>query len=436
MVGGLSGLFLGRRWTRAQMETFQTRRLRALVHHAYHRVPYYRRLFDQAGLRPDDIRTLADLERIPLTTRAALQGAPEGDLIARGLEPQKLVVHRSSGSTGEPFSIRRTAFEDRLLQAYRLAVLFRFGLRIRDRRAAVVSNAHFSPALYMRAGLLRYEEVHCLLPLEQILARLREIQPDMLRGYAGTVALLADMMTDADRERIRPRVITTDSETLTPAMRTRISRGFGARVLDFYDSHEFNMIAWECPSSGLYHVSDASMIAEVISSGRAAGPHGEGELAGTALHSWAMPFIRFRLGDLVTRGPGCCPCGAPNSILARIQGRVADYFNLPDGRSIHPYTLVNPIVDQARWVGQYQIVQERFDFVSAKLAPLPGETPGPEAVGAVRRILCEGLGSRVSVQVELVKAIAAAPNGKFRPYFSRVGTCAQEKPMLVGQREE
>ena len=59
------------------------------------------------------------------TSRTDLQGLPEQDIVARGFDPEKLVVHRTSGSSGEPLSIRRTWFEDRLLQAYRLRVLFR-----------------------------------------------------------------------------------------------------------------------------------------------------------------------------------------------------------------------------------------------------------------------------------------------------------------------
>jgi phenylacetate-coenzyme A ligase PaaK-like adenylate-forming protein len=79
------------------------------------------------------------------------------------------------------------------------------------------------------------------------------------------------------------------------------------------------------------------MILEVLrDDGRPALPGEEGEVVGTALHSWIAPLIRFRMGDLVTRGAGPCSCGASNSVLTRVQGRVADRFFLPSGRSIHP----------------------------------------------------------------------------------------------------
>jgi len=432
----LFGLFAPR-WRRARLEAFQDARVRALIHHSYRNVPYYRRLFDKAGLQPEDIRTIADLAKIPPSSRAAFQSVPPRDLIARGCNPERLVVHRTSGSTGEPFNILRTAFEDRLLQAYRLAVLFRFGMRLDDRRAAVVTRKFTRWPLYMRAGLLRYEEIHCLQEPDEILARLRQACPDVLRGFPGTLAFLAGIMTGADRERIRPRFITTDSETLTPAMRSMIEAGFGAKVIDFYDSHEFNLIAAECPVTGLYHVSDASLVGEVVSHGLPARPGEEGEFIGTALQSWAMPFIRFSLGDLVTRGPESCPCGAQNSVLAGITGRVANRFQLPDGRSLHPYALVNPLLAHGAWVRQYQIVQVRENLVHVKLAPLPGANPSPEAVAAVGQLLRDKLGPGVAVEVVLVDRIPAARNGKYRPYYSLLpGTgAATQTESTVGPAE-
>ena len=419
-LAGFTALLWSSGWNRQQIEAFQTRRLGSLVRHAYHKVPYYRRLFDQAGLEPDQIRTLGDLHRIPFTSRPDLQALPDKEAMARGFHPGKLAVHRTSGSSGEPLSIRRTQLEDRLLQAHRLGVLFALGLRITDRRVAVVTPRLTHRPLYMKSGILRYEEVHCLWPPERILAKLREYRPDVLRGYPGTLSWLAGYLTESDRGRIRPRLITTDSEMMTNDMRDCIGSGFRARVIDFYDSHEFNMIAWECPISGLYHVSDTSVMVEVVRDGQPVGPGEEGELVGTALHSWAMPFIRFRLGDLVTRGPDGCSCGAPNTTIASIQGRVADRFDLPDGHSVHPYTLVSTLLAGSPWVRRYQIIQEQPDLISVKLAPLAGETPEPEAIAGTQVRLRAKLGEGVDVRVQMVTEIPAEPNGKFRPYFSRV----------------
>jgi phenylacetate-CoA ligase len=392
------------------IEAFQSRQLRALVHHAYERVPYYRLHFDRAGLKPEHVRGIQDLPRIPLTSRADLQRCDPAETVARGADPQRLVVHRTSGSSGQPLSIRRTAFEDRMLQAYRLKVLFGLGLRLSDRRAAVVTQRLAKPPLYSRLGILRYEEIHCLLPAERILARLRDIRPDVLRGFAGTLSWLAAQMDETDRQAIRPRFVTTDSELLTSDMRQRIQAAFGAQVVDFYDSHEFNMIAWQRPGTSVYQLAVQSVIAEVVQDGLPVTAGEQGEFVGTALHSWAMPFIRFRLGDMVTRGD-------EPSTLNEIQGRLIDRFVLPDGSTIHPFTLVNPLLHNAPWLLQYQLVQERTDRIRVKLVPMPGAHPTPCAFDAVRKTLTARLGAAVSVEVELTEHIPADASGKFRPYY-------------------
>lgn len=419
-VAGLQGLFFASGWRRARIEAFQSSRLRRLVQHAYQRVPYYRRLFQQAGIQPHHIQSLSDLEKIPPTTRHALQSSPPGDIVAYGFDARDLVVHRTSGSSGEPFSIRRTAFEDRLLQAYRLRVLFRLGMRLTDRRMAVVTSRLESTPFYMKLGLLRYREIDCLEPPDEMLRRLRATPPDVLRGFPGTLSWLAGFMSEADRAIIRPRFVVTDSEMMTADMRARISTAFAAKVIDFYDSHEYNMIAWECHSGGLYHVSDLSVIAEVVSNGQAACPGEDGELIGTALHSWAAPLIRFRLGDLVTRGPRGCSCGAPNSTLMQIQGRLIDRFELPNGTTVHPYKLVRPLLHENPWIQRFQIVQQNLDRIHVKVVPLRSQMPASDAVPHLQKVLSEALGSGVFISVELADEIPPDPNGKFRPFYSQL----------------
>jgi phenylacetate-CoA ligase len=346
--------------------------------------------------------------------------SPPGDLIARGVDPASLVVHHSGGSTGTPVCIRRTRFEDRLLQAYRLAVLFRLGMKVTDRRAAIVMGSRQAPTLLSRLGLLRHEELDCTLPAEALLGQLRAAAPDVLRGYPGTLSWVAGQLTAQDRASIRPRFITTDSEMMTADMRARIREGFGVGVIDFYDSHEFNMIAWECRHGGTYHVSDCSMIAEIVKDGRPAAPGEAGELVGTALHSWAVPYIRYCLDDVVTRGPLHCSCGAPNATIAHIQGRMLDRFPLPGGRTIHPYTLVRPLLNSSPWIRRFQIVQEQLGRIRVRVVPMPGEAPGPEALAKLEHALAASLEEPMTFAIDLTDSIPSAANGKFRPYYSMV----------------
>jgi len=406
-LAGLAGL--ARDAGGAALRRFQSRQLRALVRHAHARVPFYRRHFDRAGLKPEHVRGIEDLARIPPVSRADLQQCDPAELIAHGVDPRRLVEHRTSGSTGAPLTIRRTAYEDRLLQAYRLKLLFRLGLRWWHKRVSIEDQPAPVRPLHVRLGLLRYEGIDCLLPRETIIEQLRALRPDVLRGYAGTLGWLAETPCSELRA-LAPRFVTTDSEMLTSGMRACIEQAFGAPVIDFYDSHEFNVIAWQPPGRRDYEVSSRSILAEVLRDGEPVPPGFPGELVGTALHSWAMPFIRYRLGDQVARGE------APES-LASIHGRVADRFLLPGGRTIHPYLFADVLVGDAPWLLQYQVVQQLDGRIEVKVAALAGERPSASTLEALRARLHEAIDAAVPLEIELVERIAPGTNGKTRPYY-------------------
>jgi phenylacetate-CoA ligase len=412
-------------WDRHELEAFQSRRLRALVRHAAERVPFYRELYSRHGVRPEDIRGLEDLPRLPVALRHEMQDRPFEELLARGFAPQKLIQRRTSGSTGYPFTTCRTWFEERLLHALRLGQELRRGLRLTGRRVSLdVGHGDrmdgMGTRLVRRLGLLRRDSVSCLLPAADILARLSQYRPDTLTGYPDALAYVASEAGEEDRRRIRPRFISTGGESLTPDLRARIEERFGAPVHDVYGAHEFNLLAYECSRTGLYHVAEESVLLEVLNNGRPAAPGETGEVVATALHSFAMPFLRYWTGDLAVRGPWRCPCGAPCATLEKIVGRVIDRFVLPDGSKLHPYHLLEPLVKEAPWLRRYQLIQEAANHVVVKLQPLDGVAPRPEDLSRLRACLQAPLGEEVALEFQLVSELPPAGSGKFRPYFSKV----------------
>jgi phenylacetate-CoA ligase len=425
-AAGLEALVQAHNWTREELAAFQSRRLRALVRHAARNVPYYRRLFQQAGLRPEDIRSPGDLHRIPVTSRQDLQSLPPGDLVAEGVNPERLIVHFTSGTSGEPLVIRRTFFEEYLLRAFRLREQLSQGLRLTDRRASLGMGSRRTRApgrekaarSDFRPWLARRENVYCLQSAEEIRAQLRAIEPDVLTGHGSGIAEIAALLTEEDRARFRPRLVLTSAETIPFATRQRVSKTLRAPVFDTYASHEFNVLATECPRGGCYHVAEWSIVFEVLRDGRPVAAGEQGEVMATALHSFAMPFIRYRLNDLVILGKNPCACGAPVATIESILGRTIEQFILPDGRRIHPYVLLGPLLVSAPWLSRYQIVQDRVDHVRIRLISRAG--PGAEAISAAVRAVAAAMDGSVRVDIELVDDIPAEPNGKYRPYYTLV----------------
>jgi len=208
-------------------------------------------------------------------------------------------------------------------------------------------------------------------------------------------------------------VIISGGDVLTAAIRRAIAEAFGAPVYDMYGSYEFGTIAWECPRAGGYHVADDGLVLEVLKGGRPAEPGERGEVVATQLHAFAAPFIRYRLGDSVTRGEPPCRCGAPFSTLLDVQGRIQDYLPLANGKLFQPRELMLLSLEQARpWVGQFQLTQERPDRVVLRIVPLI--PPPPDAVAALERATRERLGPGIELEILLVPEIPLEADGKFR----------------------
>jgi phenylacetate-CoA ligase len=413
--------------SREEIGAYQNARLRRLVSHAYRNVPYYRALFERHGIAPDHVRMVADLALIPITTKRDLQRAPAVEVVARGLDPDRLLVHTTSGSSGEPLSIRRTWLEERLGSAFRLRALRHFGLRATDRRVGVgLLRAHDPrdwdlPQRMLRAlGVYRWAAVDCLSAPEEILRRLEELRPDVLVAFPGVLCRIAEVIAGGRPTTLRPRELITGGEVLTPPMRREITEAFGAPVLELYGSHELGTVAWQCTKSGGFHVSDDNVILEVLKDGRPARPGEVGEVVATRLHALAMPFIRYRLGDLVTRGDTACPCGAPFSTILTVQGRMLDYFPLANGRLVHPYELTTTIIGTTRWIRQYQLTQERRDRVVLRV--VPRQSPSPEDIAGLEGAARETLGPGIAFQVILVPEIPLEVTGKFRVSRSLVAS--------------
>ena len=106
--------------------------------------------------------------------------------------------------------------------------------------------------------------VHCLLPIEEVLAHLLEFRPHVLRGFPTVLTNLSHILTKCDRNVIEPRLVITGAEIVTAEMRRKMMEGFRSPVLDLYGAHEFPLIGYECKHSGKYHLCEEALIAEIL----------------------------------------------------------------------------------------------------------------------------------------------------------------------------
>jgi phenylacetate-CoA ligase len=408
------------RASRLEVKAFQDTHLRRLVLHAYERVPYYRKLFDRNRLHPRHIRGTADLDLIPLSSKQAMRERPAHELLDRSIHQDRLQTVCTSGSSGEPFMVRRTWLEQGFNVLFRSRSLRSFGLGLHERIAAVGRGRAHDPKdtklvgrALEAAGIHPTLAIDGLLPPEEVARRLAEFQPHLLIALPGILSLTADYLLASGRRDIRPRILIVGGEVLTPLMRRRLTDAFGVAPVQTYASHEFPLMGTECRVSGEIHTCDDAVILEVLRDGRAAAPGEEGEVVVTNLHAYAMPFIRYRLADVVTRGSDQCSCGQPFSTIGAIQGRMIDYFTLPDGRRLHPYRILERLLPGGdAWIRQYQLLQDRPDRIVMQVVPSGG--PTPELEDQIIRSVAPLLGSGMEFTVRLVDAIPLERSGKYR----------------------
>lgn len=285
-----------------------------LVSHAYRRVPYYRRLFDAHGVRPERIRGVADLTLVPTTTLHELARLLPGELVASGP------------------AASRAWLEQRRLAAARVRVLEHAGLGRGD-RLVYVGGAEVTTrrdrrilgCLLEAAGLPLEQRLAETDRPEETAARLAAMRPDVVLGNTAALATLADAF---DR-RAGVRLVLCGCEPLTPALRDRMERGFGAPVREIYCRPEFGLMACECRTGGPLHICDDGIVLEVLEPhDRPADTGRVGEVVGTNLHAFAVPLIRLRTGDRAALVRGCQCGGSHDTLDSLVRGspgaRVAD----------------------------------------------------------------------------------------------------------------
>jgi len=397
---------------------WQDARLRDLIRHAAAEVPFYRRLYQDAGVRPDSVLGVNDLPRLPLVSRQALLALPARDVLARSTRPENLIVHSSSGMSGQSFPARHTHWELQVMRCFMFRAFRSYGLRANHRLLRIWNftnrreHVPLRRRLADRAGFFRRD--HCLwpAPLDRVIETLLKQKPEVIRSYPSVFLRLGRRLAEQAWPMPKPKLLLTDGEPLTSAMRRRIEELWEAPVHSMYGCSEVMMIASECPVTRRYHLCEDSVVAEVLrEDGTPAAPGEEGELVATGLHGYAAPLVRYRTGDIVIRDRDLCPCGAPYHTLQAVCGRDAERFRFDSAGRIDGWALGRR-VQEAAWVHEYRILQ--VSGTELRLEVIPARSPSSEDRERLASAVSEALGGRVEVALVLVDDLPCEPGGKLK----------------------
>lgn len=356
--------------SREDLQAIQLDRLQATVNYAYEKVPYYKALFDEHGVHPQDIKRLEDVHKLPFTGKEALaENYPFGMFAV----PMKDVVrlHASSGTTGKQKVVGYTKRDIRTWANLVARIATMAGVTDED-----IAQICFGYGLFTGGFGLHYG-------LEKIGATIipastgnTERQITMMQDF-GTTALvatpsyalyMAEVAEDmgVDTSRLKLRVGLFGSEPCTESMRKELERRWHIRVTDNYGLTEIGGpgVAGECECGEGMHINEDHFYPEIINpeTGEVLGYGEEGELVFTSLTREAFPIIRYRTRDISMLINEPCKCGRTTIRMKKLTGRTDDMLIIR-GVNVYPSQIETVLLETEGVAPHYQLIVTRKGYM-------------------------------------------------------------------------
>ncbi len=411
--------------SRAEIQEIQAEKMRALLRHAYDTVPFYNRRFKQVGLKPEAIRTVDQLVKLPRLTKQEIRNNLP-DLISSAIPKRKLVPFATGGSTGEPlrfFKDKRTISwaEAATSRSYRWA-----SLDLGDKYIILWSSSFDLSASQKISGILqsrlmRYRMLQSSNMSEQSMARYvhitKKFKPKVIKGYASSLVLFARYLRARGVSDMNLHSVISTAENLSLANRKLLEEKFNCDVYDTYGSREVAMMAGECPEHSGLHISAETVLLEFAEGDEIAAPGELGEILVTDLHNYGMPLIRYSIGDAGRPTNDLCSCGRGLPLMKSVDGRVTDYIRACDGRYVPGPALIYFFSDLP--VKKYQIIQKELSKLVIKVVGYSGYSQyhDQKISSRIRQIL------GADIKIEIIHVTHIPPStrsGKFLPVVSQI----------------
>jgi phenylacetate-CoA ligase len=349
----------------AQLRALQWQRLQATLQRA-RTSAYYQRMYQEAGVAADRIKSLDDLHRLPLTTKQHLrEGYPFEFLTVKQYAVIRL--HSSSGTTGQATVVCHNAHDLASWANLIARCMFMTGARAEDVFQNMTGYGMFTGGLGFHYGAERLGMLTVPAGAGNSKRQIKFMKDfgttiiHAIPSYALHLLSVFEETGVAPKRDTRLKIAYLGAARYSAHTRQRVEEGLGAKVFNSYGLSEMSGpgVAFECPAQNGMHIWEDAYLVEVLNpttlEPMLVGE--EGELVLTTLDREAMPLIRYRTRDLTSIVPGACPCGRTHKRIARIKGRSDDMFIIK-GVNVFPLqveTLLMSIPEVGR---NYQIILE------------------------------------------------------------------------------
>jgi phenylacetate-CoA ligase len=420
---------------RDDLEQVQVERLQATLNRARQNVAFYRESFERLGLDIEGIRSIADLQALPFTTKDDLRRSYPYGMFAVPLK-DIVRIHATSGTTGKPVIVGYTAGDiavwttlvTRLLRAAEVSEHDLVQIAFNYNLASAALGFHYA-AEKLGASVIPSSGENVG---RQVMV-MRDYKTTALIGTPSYATHIASHLREKGihPEELRLRVGLFGAESWSEAMRAEIEGALHIRAYDNYGLTELMGpgVAFECAERNGLHVNEDHFILEIIDQRtlKPVQPGEEGELVFTTITKQGFPLIRYRTGDISATIPGDCPCGRKTARIRRISGRIDDMI-IVDGVNIFPSQIEEILVRTPGVEPHYRIVLDRADGmdkveVQAELSadfPYFDEAARVAALRAeLQTQLVETLGIRVHATFVEPKSIERSEGAKLERVVDR-----------------
>jgi len=411
-------------WSREKLEEYQMRQLSKLLHHAYENVPYYRRVFDERGLKPKDIQDFKDLRKLPYLTKDDVR-VNFNDLIARNIPKEQMNYGTTGGSTAIPLGL----YIEKKTHSIRMAFEWRewnwMGYNFGDKCVVLRGNVinrfengkrawwEYDPSNnYLILSSYDMTEEN----LFKYVDKIEEFQPKVIRGYPSSLYILARFIKEHGlkvNKKGNIRAISTSSETLYSPQKELIEDVFDCKIYDKYGNFEQVCMLGMCEKRKGYHDFMEYSITEIIGKGgKPVTKEGEiGEIVGTEFTNYAFPLIRYKTEDLAVWTNKRCSCGRGLPLIKRIEGRLQELIVTKKDNLIS-MTAINMHSGVFDNVKQFQFVQEKKGKAIMKIIKKPSYTD--KDTEYILSELYKKMGDEIDIEVVFVDEIPKTKRGKYR----------------------
>jgi phenylacetate-CoA ligase len=406
-------------WSKEQIEELQNKKLRVLIRHAYDNVPYYRRIFSQLRITPEDIKTKEDLNKIPVLKKEDIRkNLP--DLLARNVPWSDTIETHSSGSTGEPvkYYIDKRSYSAGWAQTFRCWSWA--GFQLGDPYVKISLNPRTSTIKKIQDRLLQSKYIYGAgitdSNIAQEIDEIRQFKPKIIRNYGSHMFAMAKLM-EKNNIFYEGAAIATTGSTLYPHYRAVIEKQFNGKVFDAYGG-ESTAVSFECEEHDGHHICDEDVVVEFLKETEHVVPGEMGRVVFTNLNNFAMPVIRYDIRDIARHTGEVCPCGRGLSLMKSIEGRDSDIISTPGGDFIVVEFFVI-LFEYMTGVDQFQVTQDTLDHITIKI--IKNQHFTDDELQHIRNEVQKRAGDEVRIAIEFVDEIPlSGRSGKRRLVVSHV----------------